>query len=160
MKKPHHAMLLEDEQRRMKIHIFFYAKNSNYLAGNIYVIIGKRRCYFLRAYPLIPSCMWDQEVQNIYDIGIQYYLWPAKVKTCLLHDGAALKLKFMQGIRITDDQDIFLPTFKYLGQNHLLMDFVRTTGRPRLVRELCPKKHRTNQNRTNQESTKILLKID
>ena len=36
----------------------------------------------------------------------------------------------------------------------------RNTGRPRLVRELCPKKHRTNQNRTNQESTKILLKID
>ena len=36
------------------------------------------------------------------------------MKTCLLHDGAALKLKFMQGIRITDDQDIFLPTFKYV----------------------------------------------
>ena len=34
------------------------------------------------------------------------------MKTCLLHDGAALKLKFMQGIRITDDQ--VLPTFKYV----------------------------------------------
>ena len=31
------------------------------------------------------------------------------------------------------------------------------TGRPRLVRELCPKKPRTNQNRTNQECTKRLL---
>ena len=59
MKKPHHAMLLGDEQRRMKIHIFFYAKNSNYLAGNIYVIIGKRRCHFhlLRTYLTPSSCM-------------------------------------------------------------------------------------------------------
>ena len=131
MKKPHHAMLLEDEQRRMKIHIFFYAKNSNYLAGNIYVIIGKRRCYFLRAYPLlIPLRACGIRKYRIY--MTYYYLWPAKVKTCLLHDGAALKLKFMQGIRITDDQDIFLPTFKYLGQNHLLMDFVRTNF-PKLI---------------------------
>ena len=37
---------------------------------------------------------------------------------------------------------------------------IKCTGGPRLACELCPKKHRANQNRTNQEFTKSTHKLN